>query len=144
MKDKPAPSTSRTKAPKTKNGHKGADSVDAFMAKLDHPLKAEIETIRNIIRRAGDGITENVKWNAPSFIYNDDFATLKLRPQVAIQVIFHTGAKPKGKKITIENPDGLLKWLANDRAVATFASMKEIKLQQTALTAIVRQWIEQM
>jgi hypothetical protein len=53
-------------------------------------------------------------------------------------------SKPKGKKIAIDDPDGLLKWAADDRAVATFAEMTEIKSKQVALTAVVRQWIEQM
>jgi hypothetical protein len=119
-------------------------AVDAFMAALDHPLKTEIEVIRGIIRGAGKGITEHIKWNAPSFVFKDDFATLKLRPQTAIQVVFHTGAKPKGKKIDTDDPDGLLKWVASDRAFATFANMTQITSKQAALAAIVQQWIEQM
>jgi hypothetical protein len=135
---------SKSKASITKIDQNGTQAVDAFMTALDHPLKSEIEAIRGIIRRADAGITENVKWNAPSFVFKDDFATLNLRPQTAVQVVFHTGAKPKGKKIAIDDPDGLLKWAADDRAVATFADMKEIKSKQVALTAVVRQWIEQM
>jgi hypothetical protein len=67
-----------------------------------------------------------------------------LHPKPAFQVDFHTGAKPKEKKIAIDDPDGLLKWAADDRAVATFADMKRIKSKQAALTVIVRRWIEQM
>ncbi len=36
------------------------------MAGLEHPLKAEIEALRDIILRAHPGITELIKWNAPS------------------------------------------------------------------------------
>jgi hypothetical protein len=134
----------KSKASTAKFSRSGAPAVDAFIATIDHPLKSEIEAVRGIIRRADAGISENVKWNAPNFLFKDDFATLKLRPQTAVQVVFHTGAKPKGKKIAIDDPKGLLKWVTDDRAVATFSDMTKIKSRQVALTAIVRQWIEQM
>lgn len=43
------------------------NAVDEFMAGLEQPLKAEIETVRAIILDADKRITERIKWNAPSF-----------------------------------------------------------------------------
>jgi hypothetical protein len=83
----------KPKASMIKIGQSGTHAVDAFMASLDHPLKSEIEAIRRIIGRADTGITENVKWNAPSFVFKDDFATLKFRPQTPVQVVIHTGTR---------------------------------------------------
>lgn len=134
------------KSKTSKAGAAADDSggVNAYMAALDHPLKAEIEALRNTIRGVDKGISEHIKWNAPSFVFNDDFATFKLRPATSVQIIFHTGAKSKGKKVRIDDPDGLLKWAADDRAVATFLDAKQVRARQAALAAIVRQWINQM
>jgi uncharacterized protein YdhG (YjbR/CyaY superfamily) len=49
--------------------------VDAFMAKLDHPFKAEVQAVREIIKGVNPHITEQIKWNAPSFSYKDYLAT---------------------------------------------------------------------
>jgi uncharacterized protein YdhG (YjbR/CyaY superfamily) len=38
-----------------------AESVDAFMAALDHPLKAETERLRAIVRAAAPDAGERVK-----------------------------------------------------------------------------------
>ena len=36
------------------------------MARLEHPLKAEIHAVRAIILKANRKIAERVKWNTPS------------------------------------------------------------------------------
>lgn len=116
------------------------------MARMEHPRKAEIEAIRTLIRGVDPRIGESVKWNAPSFYIDDHFATLKLRPMEAVQVILHTGAKVKAeiKPMEIPDPTGLLKWAAKDRCVITFTDMEQIKSQESAFTAILKRWIEQL
>lgn len=123
-----------------------ATDVNAFMAQLDHPRKAEIEAIRAIILGADPQIRESIKWNAPSFSITEHFATFKLRPVETVQLVFHTGAKVKSTTtpIAINDPAGLLTWAAQDRCVATFADMQDITFRTTALVAIVNQWVAQM
>lgn len=122
------------------------DTVNTFMTALEHPLKAEIETVRAIILDTDLRITERIKWNAPSFYFKDDFATFKLRPMQTVQIVLHTGAKVKEnpKEIQINDPSGLLKWAAKDRCVVTFLDMQDIASKKTAFVAILKQWIEQM
>ncbi len=55
----------------------GANEVDAFMQKLDHLLKAEIEAARAIILGANPEISEGIKWNSPSFRVKEYFATIQ-------------------------------------------------------------------
>ena len=121
-------------------------AVNAFMARLEHPLKAEIEAVRATILGADARIQESIKWNAPSFSITEHFATFKFRPVETVQVVFHTGAKvrPTSTAISIDDPAGLLKWAAPDRCVATFTGMPDIISKETELVAIVQQWIEQM
>jgi Domain of unknown function (DU1801) len=119
-------------------------TVDEFMAALAHPLKPEIEAVRKIILGAGKGIGEGIKWNAPSFHTGEHFATFNLRATDSIQLIFHLGAKVKDNStggLQITDPEGLLKWLAKERCIATLRDMKDVKARGAALADIVRQWI---
>lgn len=120
--------------------------VEALLAGLDHPLKPEIEAVRALILGADARIAEDVKWNAPSFLVDEHFATFKLRPASTVQVVFHTGAKkrPDAKKVEIDDPGGWLSWAAPDRCLATFADMAEVERRGDALVTVVRQWLAQM
>lgn len=120
--------------------------VDAFMAALDHPLKAEIEALRAIICPLDPRIVESVKWNAPSYAIDDHFATLRLYPQRTVQVVLHTGAKvkPESRAMTIDDPDGLIVWATSDRGAVAFADIADIERKRDAFVSIVRQWIAQL
>lgn len=122
------------------------DDVVAFLARLEHPRKAEIEVVRTIILSADPRIHESIKWNAPSFALADHFATFKLRPETTVQVVFHTGAKVKANPtaITIDDPARLLSWVAPDRALVTFTNMEAIDTHRGTFVALVRQWIAQL
>ena len=41
----------------------------------------------------------------------------------------------------IEDPRGLLKWLAKDRALVNFAGVQDVRAHEAAIQGIVRQWI---
>ena len=93
-----------------------------------------------------ENITEEVKWNAPSFRTDDHFATLRLHPPKSLQLILHTGAKVKShpKAFTIDDPAGLLKWPAGDRAVMTLTSTAELQRHKDQVLRILRQWVAQL
>lgn len=117
-------------------------AVDAFMAALEHPQKAAIAALRDVMRGADPSIAEGVKWNVPSFRTHEYFATTHLRAKVGIGLILHLGAKVrKDASLRIEDPEGLLIWLADDRAVVHFGDVDEVQTRAAALQAIVRQWI---
>lgn len=118
-------------------------AVDAFLADLDHPLKAEIEAVRALILGLGPEVGEGIKWKAPTFRTTDDFATVNLRSLGSLQMILHLGAKvrPGMKTPVIDDPAGLLKWLAADRAMATLGAGETFRANVPAFEAVVRQWI---
>lgn len=87
----------KSKVPKSpKPAVDPGDQVDAFTARLKHPLKPEIEAVRQILVDAAPGITEEIKWNAPGFRTTESFATVNLRSLDRLQLIFHLGAKGQG------------------------------------------------
>jgi hypothetical protein len=117
-------------------------SVEAFLANLDHPFKAEVLRLRDIILDSDDAITEQVKWNAPSFCYaGDDRITFRLHPPKAAQLIFHRGTKKNNSKLDFEDSSDLLTWLAPDRATLVFRSIDEVSAHEQALMQLVREWM---
>ena len=130
-------------APK-KSSPSGTDEVNAFMATLEHPHKAEIQALREILLAAHPTITEGIKWNAPSFRTTDYFATFHLRAKGCVQLILHFGAKVKDNTqggVEIEDPAGLLEWLAKDRATVKFLDLEDVRAKESAFGEVVRQWI---
>lgn len=108
--------------------------VDQFIAKLKHPLKAEMERVREIILSADNKMTEVIKWGGPTFVYKGNLATLMPRTKRFVNLFFQTGA-------TIPNGHGILEGEAKEVRVARFHDMKDIDGKKEALKAVVREWI---
>jgi hypothetical protein len=125
------------KAPASEN------EAGAFMAALDHPLKADIEVVRKLILGVSPAISDGVKWNSLSFRKSDWFATVNLRSKDVVQLVFHTGAKVKDSpELKIPDDKGLLLWLAKDRALVTLGIGKTLKANAKTFLAIVKAWIK--
>ena len=66
------------------------ETLEEYMTKLmEHPLRQEIEEVRKIIKGANPGISERIKWNAPSYYYKEDMVTFHTRPHHHVHLVFH-------------------------------------------------------
>lgn len=118
------------------------ESVDALLTRLAHPKRAEIDALRRLVLSVSPSVVEEVKWNSPSFRTTEHFATMHLRSRDGIQLILHLGAKKRDAvELAIDDPTGLLEWLAPDRASVKFTSVADVKTKKAALVALLRQWI---
>ncbi|MGW3418304.1 DUF1801 domain-containing protein [Streptomyces phaeochromogenes] len=118
--------------------------VDQFMAALDHPQKETIEYLRAAVLGSDPGITEHVKWKAPSFLRGgEDRVTFQLRAKKGVQLIFHRGARVKDDRADFRFSDesGLLAWLSSDRATVIFQDLDEAKANEEAFVTLVRSWV---
>jgi uncharacterized protein YdhG (YjbR/CyaY superfamily) len=116
-------------APKKKKGSpvSRTDKVDEFLENLSHPLKAEIEAVRSIIKDVNKDINEEIKWRAPSFNYKGEYlVTFNLREEKRIHLVFHN---PQISKVKSKLLEGDYK----DRRMAYFADMKDIKAKKSLL-----------
>lgn len=122
----------------------GAQTPDALLDALDHPMRAEIDALRAIILKAHPGLVEGVKWNAPSYsVDGEDRITFQLRAKDKILLVFHRGAKKKAppkRGRLIEDESGLLEWADDDRAIATFRA-GEVATKKKALATVVKRWL---
>jgi hypothetical protein len=120
------------------------NDVTEFLNGLNHPFRSEIEELRNSILSANSLLKENIKWNGPNYSANNqDRITMRILPPKQIQLIFHRGAKKleQPQNRLINNVSKLLVWKENDRAVATFKDMADIKNSKSELSKIVNDWI---
>ena len=124
-----------------------SEAVEAFMAALEHPSRDLIAELRKIVLGADGSIEEGIKWKAPSFRVGEYFATVHLRAKKGAGLILHLGAKardlPEGG-LGIADPEGLLQWLGKDRAMTTFADLRDLRAKKAALVAVLRAWIRQV
>lgn len=113
------------------------ETVDQFMDRLDHPLKAEVQAVRAIIKGVNPNITEQIKWNAPSYSYKDYLVTFNLRAQQHVHLVFHN---PHIASI----PSEILEGDYADRRMTYLKDMDDVKAKQAALEQVLRDLIEIM
>lgn len=119
--------------------------VTDFLDEQNHPFRKEIEELRDCILSSNKNLTENIKWNAPNYSFeNEDRITMRIQPATTqVQLIFHRGAKkqeqPKDKLIV--NNSKMLVWKENDRAIITFKNRQDIENGKFELKNIINEWI---
>jgi uncharacterized protein YdhG (YjbR/CyaY superfamily) len=110
--------------------------VDEFMDKLDHPFKAEVQIIREIIKNVNNEITEQIKWNAPSFSYKGKYlVTFNLWEKKKIHLVFHNPMISKVKSKLLEGD-------YDHRRMTYFADKKDIEVKRTALEKALKDLIK--
>src|SRR4249919_1462948 len=119
-----------------------AADVDTFRATLNARTLDTIDTIRGIIATSHSGLTERIKWNAPSFaIGGDDRITLGLERQGGVRVVMHRGAKPQALDgFRFDDRDGLARWPAPDRGIIVFQDKAEVERRSEALRDLCSRW----
>jgi uncharacterized protein YdhG (YjbR/CyaY superfamily) len=110
--------------------------VDEFMDKLNHPFKAEVQAIREIIKNVNKDITEEIKWKAPSFSYKGEYlVTFNLWAKEHIHLVFHNPMISKVKSKLFEGN-------YEHRRMAYFSDMKNIKAKRAALEKALKDLIK--
>jgi hypothetical protein len=121
----------------------GREAVDAWFDQQSHTMTPAARTIRAAILEAVPDAIESIKWQAPNFATDDDFATFSMRRPGVLQVILHTGAKPKPDMpaIHVDDLDGRLRWAAHNRAVITFTSSEDVAAALPGFTTVIATWV---
>ena len=117
--------------------------VDTFLSDLDHPRKVDIEAVRAAILRSSPGISERVKWNAPSFgIDGEDRITFRLQPGNRVELVFHRGVKKRSDtdSFTFADPSGLIRWSTADRGTVAFRDHEDVQAKLPEVVELARRW----
>ncbi len=123
-----------------KNGQKL--SVDEFLQHAQHPHTAAIQLLRKAILGCAKGTSEQIKWNAPSFIYaGDNRLTFRLQPRNRLELILHRGSKTQPlANFHFPDDSGLIHWVAPDRGQIVIADLADAKKKLATITIIVKRW----
>jgi uncharacterized protein YdhG (YjbR/CyaY superfamily) len=110
--------------------------VDEFMDKLDHPFKAEVQMIREIIKKVNKDINEQIKWNAPSFSYHGEYlVTFNLWEKQKIHLVFHNPMISKVKSKLLEGD-------YDHRRMTYFSDKNDIQAKKPALEKVLKDLIK--
>ena len=124
----------------------GPQQVVDFLNNLEHPLKKEIEEVRKIILSTNESLLNILKWNAPSFCFNnEDRVTFNLQGKGFFTACF--SLRCKGKRScregnAFEDTTGLLDWVTTDRAMIKITDMSDVESKKEKLAEVVAKWIE--
>ena len=119
-------------------------AVDSFLDALEHPHSDGVRRLRATLLASVPGLTEHIKWNAPSFVYDGvDRITFRLRPGDKLQLIFHRGSAVRTDVGTFEfeDPSGLLAWQTHDRGVVTLADGNDAEEKLSVVVELARRWV---
>ena len=112
------------------------DKVDEFLRERNHPLTAEVEAVRSIIKGLNKYINEKVKWNAPSFNFKGEYlVTFNLRDTKRIHLVFHNPLIPQVKSKILEGD-------YKDRRMTYFADMQDIRAKKPLLEKALKDLIK--
>ena len=110
--------------------------VDAFMDQLDHPFKAEVEIVREIVKNVNKDITEEIKWKAPTFSYQGEYlVTFNLWEKGRIHLVFHNPMISKVKSKLLEGD-------YDHRRMAYFSDKEDIQAKKDLLEKALKDLIK--
>ncbi len=111
------------------------ERVDEFMEKLDHPFRAEVQMVREIIKNVNRDITEQIKWKAPTFSYEGEYlVTFNLWEKGRIHLVFHNPMISKVKSKLLEGD-------YDHRRMVYFSDGDDVKTKKTALEKALKDLI---
>ena len=122
----------------------GTAEVEKFLLELDHPMKTSVERLRHVFLGSVPGLSEGIKWNAPSFVYDGvDRVTFRLAPKGELQLILHRGAKVRADAadFTFADDKDLATWPTSDRGIITLPTLEAAVERESDVLELVQRWV---
>ncbi len=118
--------------------------VGTFLATSAHSRLDEVRALRQALLDGIPGLTERIKWNAPSLGPDGtDRLTFRLQPGDRVELVLHRGAAVRGADgFAFDDPDGLIAWSTPDRGVIVVRDAVDLAERTTSIVATCRRWVE--
>lgn len=120
-----------------------ADDVEQFIAALPEVQRDTMAALCTVIRASDPRLAGSIAWGAPSFSLDDHLFTTGIdRRTGRVRLVLHSGARSTlAMRGRIDDAGGMLEWKSDDRAVLHVADAAEVATVESALTALLREWI---
>ena len=121
-----------------------SESVDAYMEKLEHPLRDVVKALRGIILKTDRSVGEEVKWNAPAFFYTGEMKAFDPKKYERHLVVFNLFRKNCIRLVfwhgdRAGDMPGFLEGDYKDgRRLASFRSEKDVEAGRKKLQQVVK------
>ena len=108
--------------------------VDDWLAAYDNPMKPVVAAIREVVLAALPEVSEDIKWQAPTFIYKGNIASFFPKSKAHASLMFHKGAEIPGEFPNL---------LGDGKEARTFkvADLDDLAAKEGELLAIFRAWV---
>ena len=120
-------------------------TVDEFLNGLDEDRRSQVLKLREYILDVEPSLTEHIKWNAPSYVKNDEdritFNTMN--KESIVKLVFHMGATKAEDKNgqPILKGAHLIEWASDIRGYMTFTTLDEIIANKKEIKRTVQEWL---
>jgi hypothetical protein len=114
-----------------------------FRDGLEPGTLATVDLLRSLIVETHPGLTEQIKWNAPSFAVGaDDRITLGFERKGGVRVVLHRGSKKTDSAgFHFSDPTGLAEWRSADRGVIVFQNVAQVESSRSEFCDLCRRWL---
>jgi hypothetical protein len=109
--------------------------VDEWFKKYENPQKELVLAVRQVILDADERVTEDIKWQAPTFMYKGNIASFFPKAKKNVTLMFHKGA-------SIPNSTGLLEGDSDVSRVARFTDAEDLQKKKADLETVIKNWIK--
>ena len=125
------------------------EKVTELIEKLQSPTKEIVEFIRQVILDTDNQISEQIKWNSPSFYYNGEMKAFdpKEYKRDILVINLHRGnillVLPTGAKIN--DTTGILEGNYTDgRKLIKIKDLEDAKSKEDGLKKVLKDWLSQV
>jgi len=106
-----------------------------YMKQLRGKQRAEVDAVREIIKKSSTKLSERIKWNAPSYYYKEDIVTFGPYKPGKLLLVFHHPA-------VVHIKSKLLQGEYRDRRLVYFIDADEVEKNRKELKRIINEIIK--
>lgn len=121
-------------------------TVNEFLNDLDEGKKSQVLQLREYILAAQPTLIEHIKWNAPSYVYDEvDRITFNLlNKEGVVKLVFHMGALRKEDKNgspVLQDKFAVIEWVSDIRGYITFKNLEDVLVKEEAVKQLTAEWL---
>ena len=111
-----------------------APTIEAYLSTFEHPLLDAIAEVRTVFHEHSAEITEEVKWNAPTFSYRGEYlCTIHVKALDRVMLIFHNVITPEVQSSILEGD------YSDGRRMAYFSNAADVRARRGELDDVIAQ-----